>query len=245
MSVPSRRLRLVLVASALSVSSCGSSEADGQSDNGQGTERGAIAVEIQPPKLYSAYIEGSSQRFQVPAIVAGVRSDSWECSDPDAVDLDMNAVPNGVLITTRKAGRFKLRATSDSGHGEVALEVSDATEEQLMEGLLRYNEVVDHDFEGNNIAGVMQRVSCRNCHAGRDAGLAFEYTPQQFGGDSDEEMKAIFSSGMKLPGTAFGTFPNIEKLFPAFHQWAGTDAEYQALVVYLRSFRPESQDGLD
>ncbi|HKP56807.1 MAG TPA: hypothetical protein VJV78_08805 [Polyangiales bacterium] len=233
-----------LVALALSVAGCAADHSKGE-DDGK-IDSGVLDVEIFPHKLYSAYIEGSDQVFQVPAIVAGVKADSWQCDDPDAVDLDMAAVPNGVMITTRKAGTFKIRATSGRNVGQVELEVSEATEEQLQEGLFLYNKQVDHMSVGRNSGGWMLNASsCKSCHTGRSGGLAIEYTPQQIGGFSDDELKALFSMGKKLPGTTYGSLPAIESFFPSFHQWAGTDSEYQALVVYLRSFRPISQDELD
>lgn len=87
-------------------------------------------------------------------------------------------------------------------------------------------------------------ASCSTCHGGR-TGLTVEYTPQQIGGNSDDELKAIFSEGETLPGASYGSFPNIEMFFPVMHRSEGSDQEFQNLVIYMRSLTPVSLGGLD
>jgi hypothetical protein len=244
MSMLSSGLLVSVVASTLTVTSCGSDEPNvADADASVVVEQGTL--DIYPRALYSAYIEGSGQQFQVPAIVAGFPAESWECDDPDAVNLETGAVPNGVMITTRKAGTFKIRASSGSRFGEVELVVSEATAAQLEDGLFRYNQMVTRDFEGRNIAGLApQMAACSTCHGGR-TGWTIEYTPQQIGGYSDDELKAIFALGVRLPGAQLGSFPEIEMFFPLMHRSEGGVQDFQSLVIYMRSFKPVSQAGLD
>jgi hypothetical protein len=87
-------------------------------------------------------------------------------------------------------------------------------------------------------------VACSTCHGG-PTGLTIEYTPQQIGGNSDDELKAIFSQGMRVPGAKLGSFPGVERFFPLMHRSEGSDQDFQSLVIYMRSFKPVSRGGLD
>jgi hypothetical protein len=248
MLVSWRNAALLTVALSAGLVGCGSSE----EDTGEGTEpvvEGPPTLEIFFPKIYSAYIEGSAQEFRVPAVVGGVAPDKWEVSEEGAVTFDMDTVPNGVMITTRKAGKFKIIARSGRQWGEAELEVTAATEEELATGEMRYNNAVMLDFMGlRPMMGqmpVMQNASCKNCHGSGATALAVEHTPQQTGGYSDDEIKAIFSMGQKPEGAMYGSFPGIAMFYPLFHRWAASEDEYQGLVVYLRSMMPASQGPLD
>jgi hypothetical protein len=246
----SRRVAAVLaVALGAGLIGCGSSEGDdtGPSTAGTGNEAPVEKLEIFFPTLNSAHIDGSDRKFKVPAVVNGVRADKWECSDPSAVDIDVDGIPNGVMLTTRKSGKFMLTATAGKRKGTVPLNITAATEDDYNRGEARYNNAIQLMFQGGNINGIMlqNNVSCKNCHGSGAMFLAVEHTPQQTGGYSDDEIKNIFENGMKPPGAKFGSLPGIMNYYPLFHKWAASEEEYQGLVVYLRSLEPKSQGMLD
>ena len=242
----SRRVAAALVVALnAGIIGCGSSEGDG--------DTASSPVSVDPLTIYfktlnSAFIPGSSRKFQVPAVVeGGVKPDKWTCSDKDAVDFDEDTVPNGVMITTRKAGKFKITATSGKRTGTVDLNVTAATEDDWKRGEARYNNAIQLMFTPGMIGGMNlpNNVSCKNCHGSGANFLAVEHTPQQTGGYSDDEIKQIFMNGMKPAGAPWGSLPGIMNYYPLFHKWAAMDDEYQGLVVYLRSLEPKSQGALD
>jgi hypothetical protein len=205
-------------------------------------------LEIFFPKLNSAFIAGSDRKFKVPAVVQGVKADKWECSDPSAVDFEYDGVANGVMITTRKAGTFKIKATAGKRVGEVPLVVTAATEEDWNRGKDRYNNAIPLMLTPQMLQGgfmLMPNLACTNCHGSGASFLAVEHTPQQTGGYTDDEIKNIFQMGMKPPGATFGSLPGIERFYPMFHKWMADEAEYAGLVVYLRSLEPKTQGALD
>jgi hypothetical protein len=244
----SRRVAAVLIAAlGAGLIGCGSSEGDEPGEMTNPNEPAPEKLEIFFPTLNSAYIAGSDRKFKVPAVVNGVRADKWEASDPNAVDIDVDGVPNGVMLTMRKAGKFTITATAGKRKGTVPLNVTEATEDDWKRGEARYNNQIMLQFMGGNINGIMinNMVSCKKCHGSGAQFLAVEHTPQQTGGYSDDEIKNIFENGMKPPGAKFGSLPGIMNYYPLFHKWAASEEEYQGLVVYLRSLEPKSQGMLD
>jgi hypothetical protein len=210
------------------------------------------ALDIFFPSLNSAFIAGSSRKFQVPAVVNGVKADKWECSDKTAVDFDTSGVMNGVMITMRKAGKFTITATAGNRKGSVPLTVTAATDADWTMGEMRYNNAIQLMFMpgmiqtmGGGMFNLQNNVSCKNCHGSGASFLAVEHTPQLTGGYTDDEIKNIFENGMKPPGAKWGSLPGIMNYYPLFHKWAASDDEYKGLVVYLRSLEPKSQGMLD
>lgn len=246
MFVSRRVAALFAVALGTGLVGCGSNETDEGPIKDGPTETGE-KLDIFFPTLNSAYIEGSSRKFQVPAVVNGVGGAKWECSDPQAVDFDTSGVPNGVMITTRKAGKFTITATAGTRKGSVPLVVTAATDADYDMGEARYNNAIMLNFMGGMIGGInlMNNVSCKNCHGSGAQFLAVEHTPQQTGGYTDEEIKQIFENGTKPPAAKWGSLPGIMNYYPMFHKWAASPEEYQGLVVYLRSLEPKSQGMLD
>jgi len=249
--VSCRVAAVIAVALGAGLIGCGSDEpSEGLPD--MGDNEPVEKLDIFFPTLNSAYIEGSSRKFQVPAVVNGVKADKWESSDPNAVDFDTSGVENGVIITTRKAGKFTITATAGKRKGTVPLNVTAATEEDFARGEARYNNAIMLNFMPGQImagAGGMfmldNNVSCKNCHGSGAQFLAVEHTPQQTGGYTDDEIKNIFENGMKPAGAKWGSLPGIMMYYPLFHKWAASAEEYQGLVVYLRSLEPKSQGMLD
>jgi len=227
---------------------CGSNEDSKSGPTSGDPPVGTEPLEIFFPKLNSAYIAGSDRKFKVPAVVNGVRADKWECSDPSAVDFEIDGVANGVMITTRKAGMFTIKAIAGKRVGTAPLVVTAATEEDWERGKERYNNAIALNLSPMVIQGgfmLMQNLACTNCHGSGASFLSVEHTPQQTGGYTDEEIKNIFEHGMKPPGAKFGSLPGIMNFYPMFHKWQATEEEYQGLVIYLRSLEPKTQGALD
>lgn len=249
----SRRLAAVLaVALGAGLIGCGSDQSGGDDDD-TSPATNPEPLDIYFKTLNSAYIAGSSRKFQVPAVVNGVKADKWECSDPSAVDIDSSGIENGVMLTMKKAGDFKIKATAGKRVGEVPLHVTAATDDDWTRGEARYNNAIMLNFMAGQIMTGMggspfmlqNNVSCKNCHGSGAQFLAVEHTPQQTGGYSDDEIKNIFENGMKPAGAKWGSLPGIMMYYPLFHKWAASEEEYQGLVVYLRSLEPKSQGALD
>jgi hypothetical protein len=252
MFVSRRVAALLAVALGAGFVGCGSSEGDDTSTNPEGPGDAPEKLDIFFPTLNSAYIAGSDRKFQVPAVVNGVTADDWTCSDKDAVYFDKSGVPNGVMITTRKAGKFTITAIAGKRKGTVPLNVTAATEEDYARGAARYDNAVALmimpgaiQTMGGGMFMLNNMVSCKNCHGSGANFLAVEHTPQQTGGYTDEEIKNIFENGMKPAGAKWGSLPGIMNYYPLFHKWAASEEEYQGLVVYLRSLEPKSQGALD
>jgi hypothetical protein len=94
-------------------------------------------------------------------------------------------------------------------------------------------------------------ASCLSCHdpaaaasMATDSGRTVEHTPQQTGGFNDQQLKAIFMSGV-LPDSDANPLHISPTRFMGFHQWSATDVEADGLVVFLRSLTPKSQGELD
>ncbi|HKP63110.1 MAG TPA: hypothetical protein VJV78_40515 [Polyangiales bacterium] len=182
-----------------------------------------------------------------------MKADKWECSDPSAVDFEIDGVMNGVMITTRKAGTFTITATAGKRKGSVPLVVTAATEADWERGKERYNNKIALMLTPQTLMGagmgmgfrLEQNLACTNCHGSGATYLAVEHTPQQTGGYTDDEIKNIFMNGQKPPGAMFGSLPGIMNFYPMFHKWTANEEDYQGLVVYLRSLEPKSQGMLD
>jgi hypothetical protein len=221
----------------------------GSSEDADGVQGASSALQIYFPKLYSAHIEGGRRSFKVPAVVAGLQPDRWECSDEDAVRFEQDG-PNGVMITTLKAGKFDIIARAGKEWGKATLEVTAASQAQLEAGEQRYDNGVELDVEAFAIpasgsSAPPPNPSCKNCHGMDATFLKVVHTSRQIGGYSDAELIRIISTGIKPDGAKFSTSPSTASYFSVFHRWAASEAEYQGLVVYLRSLPPAQQGELD
>jgi hypothetical protein len=158
----SRRVAAVLaVALGAGLIGCGSSEGDDKEPvTTPGDTGGGEPLEIYFKTLNTAFVQGSDRKFKVPAVVNGIRADKWECSDKDAVDIDVDGVQNGVMLTARKAGKFTLTATAGKRKGSVPLNITAATEDDYKRGEARYNNAIQLMFQGGNINGIMLRTTC-------------------------------------------------------------------------------------
>src|SRR5262245_53826983 len=91
--------------------------------------------------MYSAYIDGSSHTFQIPAVANGVSGAAvkWSASDPTMVQIERGDTSGGVLITMLKAGKVTITASLNGSCGTSELTITEATEAQWAAGNARYN----------------------------------------------------------------------------------------------------------
>jgi hypothetical protein len=254
-----------LVALALSSSACGSSSGDDDDDSSNGSSgsgsEGSSGTGSNAPvgndlpivfsPMYSGY-DGDNHTYKLPAIVSGVSDVEWSCSDPEAVYLEPDTSTGGVMITTRKAGSFKIIARAGALSGQADLHVTEFQPGDWAMGEARYNNnipfpTIMFDPDAGMPMGlpmIPTDLSCGNCHGSGAMALDVEHTPQQTGGYSDDDLKNIFSNGMKPPGAKFHTmFPTF--IYMMYHKWSATEDEKRGLVAYLRGLEPKTQGMLD
>jgi hypothetical protein len=218
---------------------------------------GSSELELRFSPMYSAY-DGTHQ-FKIPNIVQNIVADDWRIDPPDAADLVKEG--NGVMITTRRPGEFTVHVQAGSLKGQAQLIVTAATPDQWVMGEMRYMNNVKIPVpmappdggmgmggRGMGMGGPIElpdNAACGNCHGMGGERLNVEHTPQQIGGYSDDQLIAIFMTGMKPAGSPFRSIiPPF--IYQMLHTWStATEEETRALVVYLRGLEPKSQGTID
>ena len=214
------------------------------------------------PDMYSAYIEGNTHAFQLPAAVAtpGVApvTVKWTASDPSMVQIEIDDQVGGVMITTLRAGDVTITANASGRCGVSTLHITAATEEQWQAGNSRYNNMNPLPAiktDGGLPFGFMNSVldppgmppACTNCHgdtATSNILRTSSYTPEQTGGFSDQELSDIVTKGIVPTGGFFDATIIPSSLFSSVHTWSDiTRDQSQGMVVYLRSLAPRPQGG--
>lgn len=208
-------------------------------------------IEIQFPKMYTAITDGQ-RKFQVPAIVNGVKSVKWSASPTGMVDLESGSDGQSVTIIPRKAGKVSIIAKSGSLKGTADLEIVQSTEEEWGYGNDRYNNGVtlkrperpDGGAEGGKPTRqpADSSLACTNCHANGKQDV--EHTPMQTAGYTDDELVAIFTQGEKPEGAEMRVMKNKAQ-WSAMHKWTMETEETRGIVVYLRALEPKSQGDID
>lgn len=217
--------------------------------------------------IFSAY--DGVHEYRVPVIALNVpQPDRWEIVDasgnpaPDAATITEGMLPGGVegaMLTTGRAGSFVLLAHLGDETGCAELHISKGDPDLWIFGKERY-------ADARRVAGltratatgdahVPEDAACKSCHgAERDAPIR-EFTPQQFGGRSDEELVSILTNGElsqapklrsrceTLPRLDPGGYSHTD--LSAFHRWSMTSDERAGLILYLRSIAPVSLSELD
>jgi hypothetical protein len=196
--------------------------------------------------VYSAY--DGQNTYKVPLIAYGITETvKWTASDPEAVDFtpdrvdfgDGGAIPGrGVMLQTRKAGKFTITATAGTACGTTDLTVTQATPAMRETGSNRYNNGVPISFDGG------RTPACNNCHGSTNPGglVDVQHTPQQTGGYSDEELTNIFLKGEKPAGGGCRVVPC--GTWTSFHKWDVNEEEAKGIIFYLRSLEPAPQQGI-
>jgi len=209
------------------------------------------------PNMYSAW--NGVQTFKVPARVEGatVELSGWLAVPASAVmfEEDPDSMAGGVMITVLESvPEITIAAmTSDMLLGGAAtLHVMDATEQDWIDGEARYNNGVDYTLPMLSFADLLdpnyvppeapKDLACNNCHTTGAKYFEIQHTPTQIAYISDDNLKIIFTMGMKPPGVVWSLIPmDLQHLYADFHTWEATDEQKDALIVYLRSLTPVVQ----
>jgi hypothetical protein len=248
--------------------SCSSSDAGepaaagtGGSTSGGGACTGqAIPLSFTP--MYSAY-DGGTHTFQVPAIANGVSGAAvvWSASDPTMVTFENDSATGGTIITTMKAGTVTIQAKAGDRCGTSLLTITQATPADWDVGNQRYNSGFPLPdimapgggppmlpADGSNPLEVAGKPpACTNCHGETATSSVFRtvsHTPQQTGGFSDDELIAVFMTGVIPPGGYYDSTILPQTIWQYFHKWTDiTDAQKKGVLIYLRALTPKPQGG--
>jgi hypothetical protein len=203
--------------------------------------------------MYSAY--DGTHTFQVPAVVDGIAvgAATWAASDPSMVSLTPDPTTGGVMITTEKAGTVTITARAGTLCGSSTLKITATTPADYDVGNARYNDGVvlrfgrgDGGADGGVDASAAKQAACTNCHGPTATNGAFKdvaHTPEQTGGFSDEELIAIFTTGVVPDGGYFDPAIIPYSAWQRLHNWSMTPEEAQGVVAYLRGITPAPQAG--
>jgi hypothetical protein len=212
------------------------------------TYSSTLSIAFNP--MYSAW--DGVHTFQVPATITngsgaavptGIK---WSASDSSYVDLMPSADGSSVMITTKKAGKVTIIATTADAIGKAPLTITSFTPLEWAKGQARYTSG-DMTSLGQQARGSMDKnVQCTSCHGDGPGSLAIEHTPEQTGGFTDDELKNIFLRGQLPAADLEIPLYGGQAQFMSFHQWmVADDDEATGLVCYLRSLAPKDQGALN
>jgi hypothetical protein len=175
-------------------------------------------------------------------------------------------LPGSVLLTTKKAGTSKVTVTVSTKSGKkftqtTTLQVTAATADEWTAGDARYNNNVTINL-GMLMPGmggvpmIPKDASCANCHNNMAGSITVEHTPQQTAGYSDDDLIAIFTTGVKPMGATFNSpflnnaflksMPALqEMIYKSFHTWTIDPDVEKGVVFKLRSIPPMAQPSID
>ena len=241
------QLRRISSLVVMTLAACSSSPMTTTNPNPLGNYTSTLSIHFNP--MYSGY--DGVHTYQIPATVDtnGLPSSTtinWSASDPNMVDLAPD--PNGidVMITTKMAGTVSIIATTDTGIGQVPLNIAAYTPDQWATGQTRYTSGTPTSLRQQVHGSTDKYVACSSCHSSMMGSVAIEHTPEQTGGFTDQEIQNIFLMG-QLPAADLQVplFGGAAQ-FMSFHQWqVGSVDESNGLVAYLRSLAPMAQGQID
>jgi len=255
----------VACAGTLSCSSSDAGEPAAAGTGGSTSGSGACQSQDLPlyfTPMYSAY-DGGTHTFQVPAIANGVSGAAvtWSASDPTMVAFENDSATGGVIITTMKAGTVTIQAKAGNRCGTSLLTITSATPADWDVGNQRYNSGFPLPdimapgggppmlpADGSNPLEVPGKPpACTNCHGETATSSVFRtvsHTPQQTGGFSDDELIAVFMTGVIPPGGYYDSTILPQTIWKFFHKWTDiTDAQKKGVLIYLRALTPKPQGG--
>lgn len=229
----SRSKQCALVALALGIAGCG----------GEPNYTSTLNIAFSP--MYSGY--DGVHTYQVPATINNTAGPvKWSASDSSMVDLVPD--PNGidVMITTKKAGKVTIQATTADAIGKSVLNIESFTPAQWAAGMNRYTSgpvvSLGQAVRGQGDHG----AQCAGCHGDSATSSAIEHTPEQTGGYTDDQITNIFLNGILPTQDQSNSLFVSPMFFKSFHNWTVASADEQAgLIAYLRSLAPKAQGALD
>lgn len=217
------------------------------------------ALEIAPTPMHSAF--DGVNTFSLPAFVPGTTTDleDWRAEPADAVALapweSDDQAERGVLITlVRHVAEIDIMVVRGALGGRSTLKVTSFTPEQTAVGRDRYTMGESFDLDefismtgpsaGTDGASRMVpgNLRCDTCHTEGADNLEVMNTPLQTAVYSDEELRTIFTMGIKPVAVGFKVLPEpAQPFYPLFHTWEASDEQIGGLIAYLRSLEPKGQ----
>lgn len=183
----------------------------------------------------------------------------WELDGAFVKREDFPELPAAIKLITKKAGATTIAVTAKTleGHAfrsETKLFISRANPSELEAGEHRYDHgglrAAKRPEGGVMCCGVCpllielpKNSACGNCHNAASM-VAFETTPTQVAGYSDQDLIEIFTQGAKPAGGVFTSSflraaPMPDCLYKDFHTWEMTGEEKRGIVWKLRSLTPK------
>lgn len=176
----------------------------------------------------------------------------------------------GVLITVqRHEPTVTIAASSGDIGARAELHITNATPDQWEIGQERYKNGAEFDFmeatrlmrmmfspddfevmdgmvtfvgDPEKFGGSPTDLRCDSCHTQGAENFQVQHTPTQAARFSDDELRTIFTKGMKPEGVDFRVLPPfVQSFYQYFHTWQVTEEQVDGLIVYLRSLTPEGQ----
>lgn len=255
--VPAALLRTLCLISCVVFCSCATSVDESAGDGG-------LPIKFSP--MYSAY--DGKHTFQVTPSASAMNWDGEDSAivastvrwtvDRSFVEVgDFDALPNGVLLTMKRAGKTKIRvqAMTLAGAkktGEALLSISQVSRDEWEAGSTYYHQtggiterrLGSYCGEAAELTAKLPGLlpGCSNCHA-EGGSLAKPPTPTQTAGLDDEQLLQVFSNAAELPSGNSGSrflqqFPEPECALKIFHSRELTEQEKKGMVWELRAIAP-------
>jgi hypothetical protein len=176
----------------------------------------------------------------------------WELDGAFVKREEFPDLPAAIKLTTKKAGQTTVGVTMKTLSGTALrskawLTISQAKASEWDAGDARYNnEEMKLEKLPMTTCGLVLPMdpprSCSSCHTPL-SGIAFEHTPTQTAGYSDDQLVKIFTGGAKPAGGTFNSpflraAPMPDCIYNEFHTWEMSDEEKKGVVWKLRSLSP-------
>jgi hypothetical protein len=204
-------------------------EGDGGGTVQPSADSGLGILTFRPEEAFSGF--DGEHPYRVPVAVYDSADDlKVTAVDPSAADVvptklqhperNDGTVDNGkyFLVTTKKAGKIALKATSKGRTVQASITVAQYDPARWRAGEARYKTGPD-----------AANPPCTNCHVN---GQAIDHSPAALATSTDQALGAVITSGIST-----ANFPIRIDGKPG-HRWSVSDNDVESLVVYLRGLEP-------
>ena len=232
-------MKLITVAASLSLGSlmfaCGGGGGGADSDSNADETPEGSDVDVFPTRVFSGF--DGANTYKVPVVVNDPSGRvTWSISDPSIATLTPSGTNDGTLmITTKRAGEARIKATVGGVSAEVPLRVYAYTQQQYAAGKQRYENSADAD-----------NPACSTCHGGGP-----NHSPSEIGRDPDDDIVTMIVTGIdpesnpSEPARIADRTEFAGILRGKTHEWKVTETEKKGLVAYIRALPPIGRPALD